>query len=79
MVSKQRSENRGRERKLSAFFCATERKQESTVRMYKVRYAYKGERHNWFVQAASATAARLWLRAQIPADIISVQQIMPVR
>jgi len=49
------------------------------MRMYKVRYAYKGERHNWFVQAASATAARLWLRAQIPADIISVQQIMPVR
>ena len=49
------------------------------MKMWKVRYTHQGERRNQFVQAASATAAKVWLRSQIPADIISVQQIMPVR
>lgn len=49
------------------------------MKMYEVRYRRKGERHSWYVRAGSATAARLWLRAQCDADIISVQQIFPVR
>lgn len=42
---------------------------------WTIKYRHLGKCHSYLIRASSATAARLWFRQQLAADIISVQQL----